>query len=110
MPCTHSYYNYVLFGIVSASAVLDSGASHNFIAAPQFTRFSNNVKKSFFCPGKPMEVHLADNSSAVSHQIVHLPLLFADGAVHTAESWAVPALNHAIILGMPFLHKFNPII
>ena len=57
-----------------------------------------------------MEVHLANNSSVISHQIVHLPLQFADVAIHTVGFWIVPALNHAIILRMPFLHILNPII
>ena len=55
-----------------------------------------------------MEVHLSDNYSVVSHQIVHLPLHFADGAIHTVEFRVVYALNHAIILGMPFLPTLNP--
>ena len=55
-----------------------------------------------------MEMHLADNYQVVSYQIVNLLLKFANGAVHTVEFWVVPALNHAIILGMPFLHIFNP--
>ena len=50
-----------------------------------------------------MEVHLAGNSSAISHQIVHLPLQFADGTIYTVEFRIVSSLNHAIILGMPFL-------
>ena len=54
-----------------------------------------------------MEVHLADNFSVISHQIVHLLVQFADGVVHTVEFWAVPVLNHAITLGMPFLHTLN---
>ena len=53
-------------------------------------------------------MHLADNSSVISHQVVHLQLKFADGAMHTVKLWVVPALNHIIILGMPFLHKFIP--
>ena len=39
---------------------------------------------------------------------MYLPLQFADGAIHTVEVRVVPALNHAIILGMPFLHIVNP--
>ena len=53
-------------------------------------------------------MHLDDNSSAISHQIMHLPLKFADGAVRTIEFWVVPELNRAIILVLPFLHKFDP--
>ena len=54
-----------------------------------------------------MEVHLADNSSVYFHQIVHLSLQFADGPKHTVDFQAVLALNHAIILGMPFLLTLN---
>ena len=57
-----------------------------------------------------MEVHLTDISLFFSHQIVYLPLQFGGGAIHTFEFWVVPALNHAIILGMPFLHTLNPSI
>ena len=57
-----------------------------------------------------MEVHLADNSSAVSHQIVHLLLQSTDVDIHTVEFRVVPALNHAIILGISFLHILNPSI
>ena len=56
-----------------------------------------------------MEVHLADNSLVISHQTVHLPLQFADSAIYTVK-FEVSALNHAIILGMLFLHKLNPSI
>ena len=54
-----------------------------------------------------MELHLADNSSMISSQIVHLSLVFAYGAMRTVEFWLVPVLNHTMIFGMPFLHNFN---
>ena len=82
--------------------LLDSGVFHNFIAAPQVIKFSNSFKKYFLYPDRPMEVHLTDNYSVVSHQIVYLTLKFTDSAVHPVEFWAFPLLNHAIILGMPF--------
>ena len=56
------------------SVLLDSDTSHNFIAAPQVTKFSNSTQKIFLCFYKPMEVHLADNFLVTSHQIVYLPL------------------------------------
>ena len=59
---------------MSTSALLDTGASQNFIAAPQATNFSNNFQKSLLCSAHSMEVHLADNSSVISHRIVRLPL------------------------------------
>ena len=53
-------------------------------------------------------MHLADSYTVISHQIMHLPIIFDDGAVHTVEFWVVPILNHAIILGIPFLHELYP--
>ena len=93
---------------MSASALLNSCASHNFIAAPQATKSSSSFYKSLVYPDELIEVHFLDNSSIISHQIVHLPLRFADGAVHTVEFQVVPPLNHAIILGMHFLHRLIP--
>ena len=57
-----------------------------------------------------MKVYLAENYSVICHQIVDLPLKFAESAVHTVEFWVVPASNHATSLGIPFLHKFSPSI
>ena len=96
----------ILFGPVSESVLLDSGAFYNFIAWSQVIKFSNSIQKPFLCHAEPREVHLADNSSANSHQIVHLPHKYAGIAVCTVELWVVPALNHAIILGTLFLYKF----
>ena len=92
---------------MSASALMDSGASHNFIAAPQVIKFSNNIQESLISSFKPMEVHLADYSSLISHQIVCLLLKFADGAMHNVEFRVFPTLNYTIILGMLFLHLVN---
>ena len=55
-------------------------------------------------------MHLIDNCFIIYYQIVHLPLKFADSAVHTVVFWIVTALNYAIILVRPYLYKFNPII
>ena len=56
-----SFYN-CTFSAVFSSVLLDSGASHNFIAAPQITKFSNSIQHSFLCPDKYIKVHLTDNS------------------------------------------------
>ena len=67
------------------SVLLDSGASHNFIAAAQVTEFCNSIYNFLLCFAEPMEVHLADNSLGISHQVMHLPLQFADSAMYTVE-------------------------
>ena len=87
--------------------MLDNGASHNFIAAPQITKFSSNIQKSLLCPFEPMEVHLASNSSVISHQIVDLPLKFSSGAVHTIDSLLLFAFNQAKIVGMPLNFRID---
>ena len=51
-----------------------------------------------------------ENYLEVSHQIMHLLLQFANGAVHTVEFWLVPAFNHAINFRIPFLHELYPTI
>ena len=61
-------------------------------------------------PIEPIEIHLDNNSFVISNQIVRLLFMFTNSAYHTIEIWVIPALNHAIILGMPSLHQFNPII
>ena len=101
---------HVSFAAVSVSAMLDSSTYQRFIAAPQVIKFSNIIQKSSWCPDEPIEGHLDDNSSVISHQIVHLPLIFANDDVHTVESWVVSILNHAIILRKSFFHKFNAYI
>ena len=97
---------------MSASVLLDSGVSHNShnIAVPQFTKFSKSVKKCLLWSVEPMEVHLANNSLVITHQIMYLLLQFADNTIYTVEFWVVPALNYAIILGMPFPHTLSPTI
>ena len=90
--------------------LLDSGASHNFIAVPQTIKLSKSIHKSLLCPINPIEVHLVENSTVISHKIVHLPLTIADSAYFTIELWVFPVLSHSIILIMLFLDKLNPSI
>ena len=92
---------------MSTSVFLDSGASQSFLAVPQCIKFNNSFQKFLLYSAKPTKLHLADASSVISHQIVHLPLQFADRAIYTVEFWVVPALNYTIILGMHFLHTLN---
>ena len=57
-----------------------------------------------------MEVHLADNSTAMSHQIMYLLLIFAYFASNIVKCWALPALNDNKKLRISLLHQFNPSI
>ena len=95
---------------MSASILLDSGASHNFIAAPQLIKSSKSVQKLLLCPVVSKNAQLANNSSVVSHQIVYLLFIFAYSAYYAVELRVVLVLNHAKILGIAFLHTFNPSI
>ena len=61
---------------MSVSALLDNGASHYFIAEIQGNKL-NSIYKSKLFFDEPMEVHLADDSSLIFYQIVHLLLTFA---------------------------------
>ena len=71
---------------MSLSAQLD-GASKNFIAIPQIIKFSNSIQKFLLCSSKPIELHLAESSSLISHQIVHLLLKVSDSTIHTVDVW-----------------------
>ena len=55
-------------------------------------------------------MHLADNNKIISIQNLEIPLKFAENIEYTVEFRVVPALNHQIILGMPFLYQVNPLI
>ena len=51
-------------------ALLDSGASYNFIALPQLRQFAHNSKDWRWA--KPLPVKFADKSSVISLQIANL--------------------------------------
>ena len=57
-----------------------------------------------------MKVHLADSCLVISHEIVQLPLLFADRIQCAVEFRVVPVFSHAIIPIMLFLHILNPLL
>ena len=75
---------------------------------PKLLNLVKIFRSLFLCFFGPIDVYLAENSSIVFHQIVHLPVQYADGTIYTVEFRIIPVLNHAIILGMPFVHAFNP--
>ena len=50
-----------------STELLDSGASHNFIALPQLKQFALNSKDWWWAT--PLQVELADKSMVISSQI-----------------------------------------
>ena len=44
----------ILFSAMFSRVLLDSGASHNFMAASQVIKFSHSVKKSLLCLFEPV--------------------------------------------------------
>ena len=85
-----------MFSAVSASALLDSTASSNFIAMPQVT----NPVIIFRNP-------CCDLLRLWKCIWLIIPFQYADGAIYTVDFWVAPALNHATIMGMSFLHTLN---
>ena len=83
--------------------LLDSGASHSFIAANIIrelglkTRFTDSL-----------EVALADNSVVCLREVVDLPVRFACNAMQEITCHIIPLLHSPIILGMDWLRKWNP--
>ena len=67
--------------------LLNSGAFHKIIEAPQVSRFNNSAQKQLLYPDEPMEMHLASNSSEISHHVLHLPLILTDDS---SEAFITP--------------------
>ena len=53
-----------------STALLDSGASHNFIALPQLNQFAPNSKDWWWA--KPLQVKFSDKYSVISSHIATL--------------------------------------
>ena len=92
-----------------STALLDSGASHNFIAQPQLQQFAQN--SLIWRWAKPLQVRLADKSTVISSKVANLQVQMAPGSDPVAiEFRVVPKLNHPIIFGMAWFAEFNPVI
>ena len=83
--------------------LLDSGASHSFIAANIIRELG--LKMRF---ADSLEVALADNSVVCLHEVVDLPVCFACNAMQDITCCIIPSLHLPIILGMDWLRKWNP--
>ena len=45
----------------------NSSVSHNFKAPRQVAKFDNSIQEFLLCTAEPMEAHLTDYSSLISH-------------------------------------------
>ena len=83
--------------------LLDSGASHSFVAANIIRELG--LKTHF---ADALEVALTDNSVVCLCEVVDLPVHFACNATQEIACRIIPSLHSPIILGMDWLRKWNP--
>ena len=82
--------------------LLDSGASHSFIATNIIRELGLKMRFS-----DELEVALTDNSVVCLHEFVDLPVCFACNATQEIACHIIPSLHSPIILGMDWLRKWN---
>ena len=83
--------------------LLDSGASHSFVAANIICELGLKTHLT-----DALEVALADNSVVCSREVVDLPVRFAYNAMQEIACRIIPSLHSPIILSMDWLRKWNP--
>ena len=83
--------------------LLDSGASHSFVAANIIRELG--LKTRF---ADALEVALTENSIVCSPEVVDLPVLFTCNTTQEIACCIIPSLHSPIILGMDWLRKWNP--
>ena len=92
----------VMIGHKQSLAMVDSGASHNFISTTMLSMLKSTVPDAvaWRYSSEPLRVLLADRTVVLSTKIASLTLKFDDGSVHCVEFCTVPRLNHPLILGL----------
>ena len=99
-------------GSQKTSAMVDSGATHNFIS----NKMLDIIKSASHDCGKwrhasePLRVSLADNFVVFSMKIAVFLVQIGEHVQHDIESYVVPRLNHPLILGLQWLCIANPTI
>ena len=90
-----------------ARALLDTGASHCFIAE----RWAKRHNVAFEVIEQPLSIVMADGkSSIVSHFLCRDLSLCLAGKVFVHDFHVLSESSYDIILGMPWFHIVNPVI
>ena len=92
----------VAIGHKQSLAMVDSGASHNFISTTMLSMLKATVPDAgaWWYSSESLQVLLADQTVVLSTKVASLKLKFDDGCMHCIEFRAVPRLNHPVILGL----------
>jgi len=86
----------------SFKALVDSGATHNFV--------SQNVVTALRCTTKPssLTARLADNRAAEIYELVHPLTLQFEGFTTTSHFLVMDPLSYDILLGKAWLDQYEP--
>ena len=99
-------------GSQKTSAMVDSGATHNFISNNMLdiikSTLHNYVKWRH--ASEPLRVSLADNSVVLFTKIAVLSVQIGEHVRQDIDFHVVPHLNHPLILGLQWLRIANPTI
>ena len=79
------------------AALLDSGASHNFISS---TALKSISARKLWAKATPMQVKVANKDIMILDKVTCLWICFAPGLGMNIKFRVVPHLNHQVILGM----------
>ncbi len=90
----------------SATFLVDSGASGNFINAS----FVATHQFTYTCMQQPVRITLADGSHHEASAMLAAATLTLSSYSHNVDLVAIPLSGFDVILGMPWLEEANPLI
>ena len=99
-------------GSQKTSAMVDSGATHNFISNNMLDIIKSALHDcvKWQHASEPLRVSLANNSVVLSTKIAVLSVQIGEHVQQDIEFNVIPHLNHPLILGLQWLHIANPTI